>query len=533
MWCALSRMRRSTFNSAMAGCTMKGCELAFLRLIRTWSSARGSIGLDQTLDLNVGLPRLDPALRKEKGPAECHITGTISNPKISIQDGSLVLRLPDRKEPLLAVNGVNMNLRVEDTPSGRVLAVEPVEVLKNQKLNLGLAGGLLQLIDPDLHGSDRDITGNMSLAFKTLRIPLGGPKDQLAKHLEAEGTLTLHQVSTEAKNRSPIQLALIQMLADLNGKPASSVIRLVKDAEIHFQLRDGRMHYEGLRIGFPEIDPNLVVSSSGSIGMDQSLDLRLELPRLRKDKQKESGTIKCHITGTVSDPKIAIQGGSLVVNLTGGDKPTLSVGNVNLNFSVEDSKEGRMLALAPVTLFDKQKLTPEVSDELLHLVAPTLGDLTGVHGEFSLSLDKFRIPLGVSGKEIAKKVEMSGKLNLHHISASAKAPVLEATVKVLADMYGKKPSEIVRIIEDAEVRFQVRDGRIYHEGLRFGLPDIVPDLAVSSGGSVGLDHSLDIVLEVPRIVVPGRTAPAGPKATAPVKLRVTGTIEKPIVTEIK
>jgi hypothetical protein len=68
--------------------------------------------------------------------------------------------------------------------------------------------------------------------------------------------------------------------------------------------------------------------------------------------------------------------------------------NETPQFSVEDSKDGRMLALAPVTLFEKQKLTPEVGNELLHLVAPTLGDITGVHGEFSLSLDRFRVPLG-------------------------------------------------------------------------------------------------------------------------------------------
>jgi len=327
--------------------------------------------------------------------------------------------------------------------------------------------------------------------------------------------------------------ALIKMLADLNGKQPSSVIRLVEDAEVRFQVRDGRLHYQGLRIGFPEINPDLVVSSRGSIGLDETLDLRLELPRLIKDKQKDSGPIPCHITGTLSDPKIALQGASLVVNLAGGDKPTFTVGNVNLRFSVEDSKDGRMLALAPVTLFDKQKLTPDVGDELLKLVDPTLSDITGVQGEFSLSLERFRVPLGVSESEFAKRVDLAGRLRLHQISASVKEPTLEATVKVLADMYGKKPSEVVRIVEDAEIRFQVREGRMHHEGLRIGFPDIAPDLVVSSRGSVGLDHSLDIVLEIPRIVVPGKKDPADPKATAPVRLRVTGTIKKPVVTEIK
>jgi hypothetical protein len=478
------------------------------------------------------LPRLDPIQRKEKGPAKCHITGTIHNPKVSIQDGSLILHQPGRKEPLIAVNGVNLNMQVENTASGRVLAVEPVEVLKNQKMDLVLAGGLLRLIDPDLQGSEREIAGEVSLAFKTLRIPLGGAPDQLAKRLEAEGTFTLHQVTTEAKNKGPMQLALIKMLSDLNGKQPSVALRLVQNDQIRFQLRDGRMYHEGLRYGFPDIDPNLFVNSRGSIGIDETLDLQLELPRLRKDKQKESGPVPCHITGTLRDPKIAVRAGSLVVNLGRSDKPTLTVGNVNLNLSIEDSKDGRMLALAPVVLFEKLKLSPEVGDELIHLIAPSLSELTGVSGEISLSLDRFRVPLGVSESDLVKKIDLAGKLQLHQISASAKAPVLEATVKVLADMYGKKPSEVVRIVEESEVRFKLQEGRIHHEGLRIGLPDIAPDLFISSRGSVGLDHSLDLVLEIPRIVLPGKNS-ADPKSTAPVKLRVTGTIEKPIVTEVK
>ena len=166
----------------MAGCITRDCASAFPDIDPALQvTSHGSVGLDQTLDLYVELPRLDPALRKEKGPAKCHITGTISNPKVSVQDASLVLRQPDRKEPLIAVDGVNLNMQVENTASGHVLAVEPVEVLKKQKLSLGLAGGLLRLIDPDLQASDREIAGEMSLTFKTLRIPLGGAKDTVSQ----------------------------------------------------------------------------------------------------------------------------------------------------------------------------------------------------------------------------------------------------------------------------------------------------------------------------------------------------------------
>ena len=461
-------------------------------------TSRGSVGLDKTLDLFVELPRLDPALRKEKGPAKCRITGTIDNPRIAVEDASLVLRQADRKEPILAADGINLSMRVEDAASGRVLAVEPVEVFKKKKLSLGVAPGLLKLLAPDVQ-SERQVDGEISLSFSTLRIPLGLPEDQAVKQLEAEGKLTLHQVSSEVKG--PMWQGLIRLLADMNGKKSPNLIRLAADeSEIRFQVRDGRLHHEGLRIGFPDIDPDLVIRSRGSIGLDETLDLHLELPRLRKDK-RDQGPLQCHVTGTMSQPIIAIPDASLVVHLTDDDQAALTVDNVNLLFSVETSGDVRMLTLAPVKVFDKQKLTPEMGDQLLSLIDPTLTDLTGVQGTISLSFDTFRVPLGVPKDEFVKKVELSGKLHLHEITVAAKTPLLQTLVKVLADMHGKKPSDVVRVVENAEVRFQVRDGRIHHEDMRFGFPDISPDLLIRSSGSVGYDKTLDLVLDVPSILL--------------------------------
>ena len=171
------------------------------------------------------------------------------------------------------------------------------------------------------------------------------------------------------------------------------------------------------------------------------------------------------------------------------------------------------------------------SDELLHLIVPTLSDLSGVQGEISLSFEKLRIPLGVPGSELEKKVELAGKLQLNQISLSTKTPLLQTLVKVLADMHGKKPSDVVRVVKNDEVRFQVRDGRVYDEGLRIGFPDISPDLIIKSRGSVGFDKSLDFELEVPSILVDKKEVNV--KEGPPVRFRVTGTIDQPLVTEIK
>jgi hypothetical protein len=482
-------------------------------------SSRGSIGLDQTLDLFVELPRLDEALRKAKGPAKCHITGTIANPKIAVENGSLVLREHDRKEPILAVDGINMAMQVESTPSGHVLVVEPVEVFKKTKLNLGVASSLVKFLAPDVQ-SDREVSGEISLSLSKLRVPLTTARDQAVKQFEAEGKVKLHHVSAEIK--SPMWQGLIRMVADLYGKQPPKVMHLIEESEIGFQVREGRLHHHGQRIGFPEIDPDLVIGSRGSIGVDETLDLFVDLPRLPRGKRDKG--LECRISGTIRQPKIAIPNATLVVPLTEGKKPALTVDNINLNFSVETSPTGRMLTLAPVTIFEKQKLTPELGDELLHLVAPTLADLAGVQGDISLSLDSFGVPLDAPKGEFVKRVRLSGKLKMNQIIVTVKTPILQAMVKVLADMHGKKASDVVRVVQNSEVRFQVRDGRMYHEGLRLGFPDLGQDLVISSSGSVGVDKSLDFVLDVPPVLLNRKD---------PVRLRVTGTMDNPVVTEIK
>ena len=112
--------------------------------------------------------------------------------------------------------------------------------------------------------------------------------------MEVKGTLVLHHVSTEVRN--PIGQTLVQLVADMNGKDVSKIVRLAEDAEIHFQVRDGRLHHEGLRIGFPDIDPELQITSHGSVGLDKTLDLFVELPRLDQSTttRKRPGQMPYH-----------------------------------------------------------------------------------------------------------------------------------------------------------------------------------------------------------------------------------------------
>ena len=152
--------------------------------------------------------------------------------------------------------------------------------------------------------------------------------------------------------------ALVQLVADMNGKDASKVVRLAEDAEIRFQVRDGRLHHEGLRIGFPDIDPELQLTSRGSVGLDKTLDLFVELPRLDPALRKEKGPAKCRITGTIDNPKITVEDASLVLRQPNRKEPLIAADGINLNMQVENTAAGRVLAVEPVEVFKKRKLRP-------------------------------------------------------------------------------------------------------------------------------------------------------------------------------
>src|SRR4029078_10622731 len=133
----------------------------------------------------------------------------------------------------------------------------------------------------------------------------------------------------------PMWQALIKLLADMNGKQPSNKVRLVDEAEIKFTVRDGRLHHEGMRFGFPDIDPDLVITTRGSVGLDRSLDLVVELPRLDKDLRKEKKPAKCRITGTIDSPIITVEDAPLVLRQPDRKEPFFAVDDINLSMRVE------------------------------------------------------------------------------------------------------------------------------------------------------------------------------------------------------
>jgi hypothetical protein len=434
-----------------------------------------------------------------------------------VNDARLTVRLTKQDEPVIDVDDINMTFRVEKAEEGRVLTLDPMVVFDRRTLSPKLASRLLHLFDPTM-SDDPQISGAVSLSLDKLRIPIGVPRERAVQRMKLEGTLVLHDVATEVCN--PMRQVLVQLVADMNGKDASHVVRLTQDAEIRFHVRDGRLYHEGLRIGFPDIDPGLQLTSRGSVGLDKTLDLFLELPRLDEALRKEKGPARCRITGTIANPQVAVEDASLVIRRHDRKEPIIAADGIHLNMQVENTASGCVLVVAPVEIFKKKKLSLEVAAGLVQFLAPDVQSDRQVAGEISLWFNKLRIPLGVATEQKFKQLEAEGKLTLHQVASEVKSPLWKGLIRLAAVMNGKLPSNVIRLVEDSEIHFQVRDGRLHHEGQRIGFPEIDPELVISSRGSIGIDETLDLHLEMPRLRKHQRDK-------GPLQCHVTGTLHEP------
>ncbi|MEX2168596.1 MAG: hypothetical protein WD851_04760 [Pirellulales bacterium] len=157
-----------------------------------------------------------------------------------------------------------------------------------------------------------------------------------------------------------------------------------------------------------------------------------------------------------------------------------------------------LATLAPGQVITNVRITPEVSDTLLKYIAPALADATRSEGLFSLKLDQTSVPLGD-----AARADIAGELHIHSAQVQPGPMVTQWTqiareVESLAKsgdpsgLLNRSPTTLVSIT-DRRVKFRLVDGRVHSEGFAFEVGDVI----VRSRGSVGLDETLELMLNLP------------------------------------
>lgn len=158
----------------------------------------------------------------------------------------------------------------------------------------------------------------------------------------------------------------------------------------------------------------------------------------------------------------------------------------------------RELTLPPGPLLSNVVVTPEVSDEMLKYFVPVLAQATRSEGTFSIHLDATKVPLGEP-----KKATIAGQLNVQSVRvtpgpATAQLAMLGREIEAIAKggiagtLLNREPVTLLSV-SDRRIDFWVEQGRVYHQGVEFQVGDVV----FRSRGSVGLDETVSVMLELP------------------------------------
>ena len=264
---------------------------------------------------------------------------------------------------------------------------------------------------------------------------------------------------------------------------------------------------------------------------DDAGTIRLEQPQLELVAPEEWPEAEEDEPETVPTATIIVDNAGVKVFDSEGPDPVIDLKNLNLTLKRTRGETGGELTIEPITVFDRVELTPEICDSGLQLIAPALSDAANVQGKVSFSLSKFRVPLEWN-ERTQGAIDIEGNLKLHSVDASLKDSPIMGGLKLAAMVLRIDLPETMRITDEADIHFFVRDGRIHHEGLAFGLPEVSEDLVIRSSGSVGLDETLDLRVEIPIPLSLLRERNEGgepPRLRKPIVLVVRGTLDEPKV----
>lgn len=186
-------------------------------------------------------------------------------------------------------------------------------------------------------------------------------------------------------------------------------------------------------------------------------------------------------------------------------------GTVRLNSQLRLDQSPPTIVLPSNRVIDKVRLSPELCAGWLKFIAPALAEATRADGRFSVVLENGIVPvLNPSASEV------TGELTVHsaQVSPGPLAHQVMATVdrvKALTKIRSFKPADLLALVEpnaaetspvrdrvwmtlpEQQVRFRMVEGRVHHDRLTM----VTKEVTLISRGSVGLDESLDLVIEIP------------------------------------
>lgn len=216
---------------------------------------------------------------------------------LRLVDASVVWRTPEATQAW-SVERINLTLGLRpawSTASGfSEVLVQRGKALDHCQLSPGMCNDVLKYVAPILSRVTR-AAGEISIDLDDWRLPLGHP-DQA----ELSGRLSLHNVDVGPG-------AFVRKLAEALHVPPE--VAMARESIVSFQMSGGRVEHRDLEFDLPGVH----VRTSGSVGLDRTLDLLAEVElRLPEKLLAESPlakslaekTLKIPIGGTLSKPQL-------------------------------------------------------------------------------------------------------------------------------------------------------------------------------------------------------------------------------------
>ncbi|TWT39387.1 AsmA-like C-terminal region-containing protein [Blastopirellula retiformator] len=215
---------------------------------------------------------------------------------IEIQDATLSANRPGGAEWKIEHFDLYGHLTPSTAEHGPLLQFDHIQAMHHFQLTEEMCDDLLKYAVPIMHGVT-NVNGEASLRFEEWEFPLDNPKQG-----SGHGTLEIHHASLIA---GPIVRSLTDALK------IEPTVQIADNCQINFRLENGRVYHKGLEIGFP----NCRVQTSGSVGLDDTLDILCVIPvPLDKTLSEETPilkmlrgkTVRLKITGTLQEPQVAL-----------------------------------------------------------------------------------------------------------------------------------------------------------------------------------------------------------------------------------
>lgn len=183
------------------------------------------------------------------------------------------------------------------------------------------------------------------------------------------------------------------------------------------------------------------------------------------------------------------------------------------------------LVVPPSRCLDRVLLTPQMCDRWVTWIVPLVGHSTHTHGLTSVDLAGARLPLADPfGGEASGQIIFE---NLEATPGQHVRPLVNLLVKLQTAIdprfaFGDK-AVLLRVRPDP-VTIRLADRRLWHEGLVMDSGQLV----IRSGGSVGADGTLAMVVEVAfRGDLVGATPVVGQLLRTPLVIPLKGTVHRP------